>query len=59
MRFAGIDLLAGSNVDKVVGVDQAGDGVTVTVETPDGRYALGTDWLVACDGVPVQLKNRL
>ena len=27
------------------------DGVTVEVETPDGRYTLDAEWLVACDGV--------
>jgi 3-(3-hydroxy-phenyl)propionate hydroxylase len=36
---------------KVVGVRASDDGVTLTVETPDGRYSLETDWLVACDGV--------
>ena len=37
--------------NKVVAVASRDDGVTVTVETPDGRYDLEADWLVACDGV--------
>ncbi|MFD4837269.1 FAD-dependent oxidoreductase [Achromobacter sp. NPDC058515] len=36
--------------NKVAGVVQADDGVTLTVETPEGPYQLHADWLVACDG---------
>ena len=36
--------------NRVTGVAQSGDGVVVTVETPDGSYTLETDWLIACDG---------
>lgn len=32
------------------GVDSRADGAVVTVETPDGPYALTTDWLLAADG---------
>ncbi|MGA0611626.1 FAD-dependent oxidoreductase [Caldimonas sp. KR1-144] len=35
---------------KVVGVDARADHVALTIETPEGRYALHADWLVACDG---------
>ena len=35
---------------RVTGVDAGDDGVRVDVETPDGTYALGCDYLVACDG---------
>ncbi|NYT43757.1 FAD-dependent oxidoreductase [Alcaligenaceae bacterium] len=46
---------AHANIDlrwktKAVAVDQHADHVVVTVETPDGRYTLDTDWLIACDG---------
>ena len=34
----------------VTGVAPRADGVRVTVDTPDGPYALEADWLVACDG---------
>lgn len=34
----------------VTAVKQLGDGVSVSVATPDGEYAIETDWLVACDG---------
>ncbi|MBL0899289.1 MAG: FAD-dependent monooxygenase, partial [Reyranella sp.] len=37
--------------NKAVGVSPRSDGVAMEVETPDGRYALDADWLVACDGV--------
>jgi 3-(3-hydroxy-phenyl)propionate hydroxylase len=35
---------------RVVGVEAADDGVTVTIETPDGTYRMHCDYLVACDG---------
>jgi 3-(3-hydroxy-phenyl)propionate hydroxylase len=45
--------------NKVVGVQPLGDGVTVEVETPDGRYTLEADWLVACDGVRSPVRHLL
>ena len=36
--------------NRVTGVTQTADGVTVTAQTPDGVYELETDWLIACDG---------
>ena len=36
--------------NRVMGVAQDGDGVTLTVATPDGDYALRCAWLVAADG---------
>jgi 3-(3-hydroxy-phenyl)propionate hydroxylase len=35
---------------KVVGVTAHDDHVCVTVETPDGRYEIECDYLLACDG---------
>ncbi len=45
--------------NKVVGVTPFADGVTVEVETPDGRYTLEADWLVACDGVRSAVRHLL
>jgi len=45
--------------NKIVGVAPRDDGVTVTVETPDGRYDLETDWLAACDGVRSPVRHLL
>ena len=45
--------------NKVVGVAPRGDGVTIEVETPEGRYKLETDWLVACDGVRSPVRHML
>ena len=36
--------------NKVTGVAQAGDGVSIEIETPDGPYTLQADWLIAADG---------
>ena len=45
--------------NKVMGIAAKADGVTVEVETPDGRYALEADWLVACDGVRSSVRHML
>ncbi len=45
--------------NKVVGVRPLNDGVAVEVETPDGRYSLEADWLVACDGVRSAVRHLL
>lgn len=45
--------------NKAVAVSPRADGVAVEVETPDGRYALDTDWLVACDGVRSPVRHML
>ncbi|MDG4897641.1 FAD-dependent oxidoreductase [Mesorhizobium sp. WSM4976] len=36
--------------NKVTAVEQDGDGVALSIETPEGSYCLRADWLVACDG---------
>ncbi len=36
--------------NKVVGVAQQADHALLTIETPDGRYELAADHVVACDG---------
>ena len=36
--------------NKVVGIAPLNDGVTITVDTPEGPYRLSCDWLVCCDG---------
>jgi 3-(3-hydroxy-phenyl)propionate hydroxylase len=36
--------------NRVTGLAQTADAVTVTIDTPDGPYALETDHLIACDG---------
>lgn len=35
---------------RVTGLEQAEDGVLLTVETPEGAYRLRADWVVAADG---------
>jgi len=45
--------------NKVVGVAPYADGVEVEVETPDGRYMLEADWLIACDGVRSAVRHLL
>ena len=45
--------------NRVTGVTQTADGVTVTAETPDGTYELETDWLIACDGARSPTRTML
>jgi 3-(3-hydroxy-phenyl)propionate hydroxylase len=45
--------------NKVVAVSPRDDGVSVEVETTDGRYTLEADWLVACDGVRSPVRHML
>lgn len=47
--------------NRVSGVSQSQDCVTLTIETPDGAYALKADHAVACDGArsPVREMMRL
>src|SRR5471032_104002 len=45
--------------NKAVGVTPRNDGVSVDVETPDGRYTLDAEWLVACDGVRSPVRHLL
>ncbi|RWA61143.1 FAD-dependent oxidoreductase [Mesorhizobium sp.] len=36
--------------NKVTAVEQDGDGVVLSLETPEGPYSIRADWLIACDG---------
>ena len=37
--------------NKVVGVEPRNECVRLTIETPDGRYRIDADWVIAADGV--------
>ncbi len=45
--------------NRVTGVDQRSDHAVVTLETPDGAYALQADWVVACDGARSPVRGML
>jgi 3-(3-hydroxy-phenyl)propionate hydroxylase len=45
--------------NRAVGLDPHSDGVRVAIETPDGRYQLEADWLLACDGARSPTRERL
>jgi 3-(3-hydroxy-phenyl)propionate hydroxylase len=44
---------------KVIAVAPDGDKASLQVQTPDGIYALETDWLVACDGARSPIRTML
>ncbi|MCC7547958.1 MAG: FAD-dependent oxidoreductase [Burkholderiales bacterium] len=59
-----VERLAGTPVDvrwrsRVTGVTVHEGGVSVTVGTPDGVYALECDWLLACDGARSPIRTTL
>lgn len=45
--------------NRVEGIDAIADGVTLRVTTPDGRYSLTADWLIACDGAGSPTRKQL
>jgi 3-(3-hydroxy-phenyl)propionate hydroxylase len=45
--------------NRVVGLDRLNDGARLTIETPDGRYRLDTDWLIAADGARSTVRSLL
>ena len=53
---APIELRGGSRVSAL---EPEGDGVGLTVETPDGPYALTADWLIACDGASSPIRKSM
>jgi 3-(3-hydroxy-phenyl)propionate hydroxylase len=44
---------------RVTAVAPKDDGVSLSVETPDGPYRLAADWLVACDGANSPIRAML
>lgn len=44
---------------KVTDHHQHGDRVTLTVDTPEGRYTLSVAWMVACDGAGSPTRTRM
>ena len=45
--------------NKVTDHTDKGDHVVLRVETPDGIYALETDWAIACDGAGSPTRERM
>jgi len=45
--------------NRVVGVDQDSDGARLTIETPDGRYRLDANYVLACDGANSTVRDLL
>jgi len=46
-------------LNKVAGIEARADGVTLTVDTPDGRYRLQADFVIAADGVRSTVRTLL
>jgi len=55
-ELAGIDLRWRN---KVIALEQRNDRAIVTVETPDGPYRIGANYVVACDGARSSLRQMV
>ena len=55
-RLANLDLRW---KNRVVGVEALRDGVVLSVETPEGRYRLRADHVVACDGARSPVRGMI
>ncbi|KMK67999.1 FAD-dependent monooxygenase [Puniceibacterium sp. IMCC21224] len=53
------DLIDLRFLSEVVDHAAEGDGVRITVDTPEGRYDLIATWLVACDGAGSPTRKRM
>ena len=45
--------------NKVIALEQRSDCAILTVETPDGAYRIGADYVVACDGARSSLRQMV
>ena len=45
--------------NRVTAVEQTGDHVYVSIETPDGTYALNAEYLIACDGAKSPIRSMM
>lgn len=45
--------------NKVIGISQADDCVTLEIDTPAGAYTLHSEWLIACDGARSPIRKLL
>src|SRR5947209_3303372 len=45
--------------NKVVGLQPANDHVRLTIDTPEGPYSLGADYVIACDGARSSLRRMV
>jgi 3-(3-hydroxy-phenyl)propionate hydroxylase len=55
-ELAGVDLRWRN---KVIGLEQRNDHAILTVETPDGSYRIGANYVVACDGARSSLRQMV
>ncbi|RDC71794.1 FAD-binding protein [Rhodovulum sp. 12E13] len=45
--------------NRVTAVEERGDRVALTVDTPGGPYAVEADWLIACDGAGSPIRSMM
>jgi len=45
--------------NRVLGLERLNDGARLTIDTPDGRYRLDADWVIAADGARSTVRSLL
>jgi 3-(3-hydroxy-phenyl)propionate hydroxylase len=45
--------------NKAIGIEQDADGVRLTIETPDGKYGIEADYVIAADGARSALRDLM
>ena len=45
--------------NRATGLERLNDGVRLTIETPDGPYAIEADWLIAADGARSTMRDLM
>lgn len=53
------DLIDLRFLNKLIGHEDRGDHVRLTIQTPDGAYDLEAEWLIACDGANSNIRTRM
>jgi len=58
-RIAELPLIDMRWENKLISLKAGADTVRLEIETPDGLYAIETDWLIAADGARSRIRNML
>jgi 3-(3-hydroxy-phenyl)propionate hydroxylase len=45
--------------NKVVGIERHNDHALIRIDTPDGHYSIGAEWLIAADGARSGVRDQL
>ncbi|HWV51781.1 FAD-dependent oxidoreductase [Pseudorhodoplanes sp.] len=58
-RAAALDAIDLRWKNRVVGLEARNDGVHLSIDTPEGPYAIAADWVIAADGARSAMRDML